>query len=598
MAASGAQNTARGLPMTTKINVIANCDDAVLFWLIDKPIKDCWGFALERERSMKNGTVQRVILDNRVGFKNDDPRQGDHKPSNVWPFQRFWWADHSVNSGDRVRYRVTPMVFDGARLAEDITGRSGWTPWTQLSGDAGDHLSAFFNRGLVISQFMARYLEKLRVDNGLATREDALRVFKASLDDHEQPIRKFLSGALRDRMLELLAEAKHDKHQVYGALYELEDDELLKALEGLGKRGHIVLANGSITAKKGESTADARKRDQNKAARKRLRDASLDVANRFISPGALGHNKFLVFATGTSTAPKPFAVWTGSTNWTKTGLCTQVNNGLYVKDAGAAKEFFAQWERLRDAKSAFPASLVAANGKPKKVKVGQSNMDIWFTRAAQKVDLAAIDNVIDGAQEGVLFLMFQPGSAGTLATIRKKLKKPGKLYIKGVVSTLPGDPDEEDQATVAVHGEATKSVSFDVVQPEGIKRPFSTWAATVTRNEFLFGGGKIGFAIVHSKLIVVDPFTKPVVITGSHNFSSNASGKNDENFVIVRGNTDLACEYGAHILSVYQHYRWMAFVNEKQKKNQNPKAFLDEADTWQAGQLKGASRKELDFWVR
>jgi phosphatidylserine/phosphatidylglycerophosphate/cardiolipin synthase-like enzyme len=172
--------------------------------------------------------------------------------------------------------------------------------------------------------------------------------------------------------------------------------------------------------------------------------------------------------------------------------------------------------------------------------------------------------------------------------------------VKGVVSTLPPENvEDEEHATVSVHGDGTShSVSFDVVQPQSVRRPFSSWAATVTRSEFLFGAGKIGFAIVHSKLIVVDPFTRPVVITGSHNFSSAASSKNDENFVIIRGNEDLACEYGAHILSVYHHYRWMAFVDEMQKKKRNPKAHLEEGDTWQARQLKGASRRELDFWLR
>jgi phosphatidylserine/phosphatidylglycerophosphate/cardiolipin synthase-like enzyme len=582
--------------MTTKINLIANCDDAVLFWGIDKPIKNCWGFDVERERSV-NGSVVRVTLDNRVGFKKDDPKPGDHRPSTVWPFQRFWWADHTVNSGDRVRYRVTPMVYTDDHLVEQLAGRSAWTKWTELSGDAGDRMSAFFNRGLVISQFMARYLEHLRHEKGLKTLDEALKVFKQSLDEHELPIRKFLAGALRDRMLQLLKDAKQSKGHVFGALYELDDDELIDALEALGKRGHIVLANGSIEQKKGEPAAEARKRDQNKVGRARLRKAGLEVLNRFISPGALGHNKFLVL---TNDKQKPAAAWTGSTNWTKTGLCTQINNGFLVEHAAFAAEYFKQWQRLKDAKSAFPASLVTENGKAKKLQVGQSRAEIWFTRVAQKVDLAAIDTVVNGAKEGVLFLMFQPGGAGTLKTINKLLEKPAGRYIKGVVSTLPPESQQdESHATVSVHGVgASHSVSFDVVQPQGIKRPFASWAATVTREEFLFGAGKIGFAIVHSKLIVVDPFTKPVVITGSHNFSSSASSPNDENFVIIRGNGDLAREYGAHILSVYQHYRWMAFVNAKQKKKQNPKSHLEEGDTWQAGQLKGASRRELDFWLR
>src|SRR4029077_18609368 len=103
--------------------------------------------------------------------------------------------------------------------------RSAWTDWLELSGDAGNGTAAYFNRGLVISQFMARYLERLRVDEGLATRLDALKKFKADLDKHELPIRQFLSGVLRTEMLSLLEKAKSGKQHVFAALYELEDDE-------------------------------------------------------------------------------------------------------------------------------------------------------------------------------------------------------------------------------------------------------------------------------------------------------------------------------------------------------------------------------------
>jgi phosphatidylserine/phosphatidylglycerophosphate/cardiolipin synthase-like enzyme len=587
--------------MATKVRLIANCDDAVVFWGIDKAIKDCWGFAIEREQKTAVGGIQRITLDNRTGFEFDKPKLGEKRPSNVWPFQRFWWADYSANNGDTVRYRVTPMVRSGGQLREDITGRSEWTQWTELSGDAGDKTSVFFNRGLVISQFMSRYLEKLRVDKGLATRKDALVAFKKSLDDHELPIRKFLAGTLRDAMLELLKDAKKGKKHVYGALYELEDEELVGALKSLGARCHVVLANGSIQSKKGVPAAEARKKDQNKTARKALKDAGVEVFGRFISPGALGHNKFLVVAGGTSAAPKPQAVWSGSTNWTKTGLCTQINNGILIEQAAVAREFMAQWQRLRDAKSAFPKTLVDSNSKPKKVPLGGSRAEIWFTRAAKKVDLDALDAAVKGAKEGVLFLMFQPGGAGTLASVRALQKSSPGLYLKGVVSTLPSDSQEdEDHVEVSVHSNGKKlSVGLDVVQPQGT-RPFANWAATVTRQEFIpMSGGVVGFAIVHSKLIVIDPFTKPVVITGSHNFSGTASAKNDENFLIIRDNKDLATEYAAHILSVYHHYRWQAHVHEQQKKKKkkNPYGYLRRSDEWQSWQLKDGARKEIDFWL-
>jgi phosphatidylserine/phosphatidylglycerophosphate/cardiolipin synthase-like enzyme len=185
--------------------------------------------------------------------------------------------------------------------------------------------------------------------------------------------------------------------------------------------------------------------------------------------------------------------------------------------------------------------------------------------------------------------------------VRKRLESPGKLYVKGVVSTLPPESvQDEDHVEVSVVGDGKRrGLGLDIVQPEGIKTPFASWAATVTRNEFIpTVGGVVGFAIVHSKLIVVDPFTDPVVVSGSHNFSTSASTQNDENFVIVRDNRDLALEYAAHVLAVYQHYRWLAFVHDQQRKGRNPTAQLVESDNWQARHLRGASRRELEFWVR
>lgn len=584
--------------MSIDVSLIANCDDAVVFWRIAQPIKDCWGFAIEREKKLDDGTIERKTLDNRTGFESDKPKSGDHRPSTEWPFQRFWWADFSANMGDTVRYRVTPVIHRDGALHELVSDRSGWTAWTELSGGKTDGYESYFNRGLVISQFMARYLEDLRVKKGLDTRKEALKAFKDNLDDHELPIRKFLAGALRDRMLKILADAKKKGHHVFAALYELADEELVDALKSLKSRAHVVLANGSITAKKGEGAANARKRDENKTARAALKAAKVEVFNRFVSPGALAHNKFLVVCDKNE---NPLAVWTGSTNWTATGLCTQINNGLYVANKDLAQQYLDQFERLRDAKSAFPDELVEANDLPALVTTGKSKAAAWFTRTSDGGDLKAIDDVLKGAKDGILFLMFQPGGAGALGTVRKIQQTKKSLYVKGVVSTLPKDAeDDESEVSVEIHGADKKtSLTLDVVQPQGIQTPFASWAATVTRNEFLtMSGGVIGFAIVHSKLIVVDPFTNPVVITGSHNFSGAASKKNDENFIIVRDNKELAAHYAAHILSVYQHYRWLAFVDSEQRHGRSPKGFLKEHDRWQAGNLKGANKRELDFWVR
>ena len=161
-------------------------------------------------------------------------------------------------------------------------------------------------------------------------------------------------------------------------------------------------------------------------------------------------------------------------------------------------------------------------------------------------------------------------------------------------STLPPEHvEDEKEVKVQIVGDAQKRrLALDVVQPQGIKTPFASWAATVTRKDFLTSqGGVIGFAIVHSKVIVIDPFTKPVDATGSHNFSNSASTKNDENFVIMRGNKELALEDAVHILTVYKHYRWLAYVDYMQRLNRKPFSALAETPDRQKSHLKGASKK-------
>src|SRR5262249_25489106 len=158
----------------------------------------------------------------------------------------------------------------------------------------------------------------------------------------------------------------------------------------------VVLANGSITKNRDETSADARMRDENESAREALVNAGVDVEpkNRFLSPGALGHNKFLVRVDKHG---QPVAAWTGSTNWDPTGLCSQVNNGLLIQDAKIAQVYLDQWHRLRQAASAFPKSLVAANSKPTLVGQdlpGQVRSTVWFTRTAKAVDLDALNNEV------------------------------------------------------------------------------------------------------------------------------------------------------------------------------------------------------------
>jgi hypothetical protein len=234
----------------------------------------------------------------------------------------------------------------------------------------------------------------------------------------------------------------------------------------------------------------------------------------------------------------PGKVWTGSTNWTTTGLCTQLNNALLVDDKEVAAAYLKQWHALRDAGSDHPRSLITLNATS--VDVGDDDpprASVHFTRAPQKVDLGALREIVNGASTGLLFLMFIPGATGILADVLSLQIARPQLLVRGVVSELPkGRQDERTGDTMTVKVtivgstvEQNRAQTFDVVQPEGKTNPTGWWAAETAHWQFLRG---IGHAIIHSKVLVVDPFTdKAVVVTSSHNFSQSASTNNDENII-------------------------------------------------------------------
>ena len=580
--------------MSVTLKVRCNEDDTLLFWSIPAPIPQCRGFAIERKKTPPGGALVQGFLVNRVGFDTAGRAPVDAngaalmKPSTEWPFQTFSWTDHDANSGDTVQYRVVPIVpNDAGALLPMNAASSDWSPSVHLGTDPNAMYRPFFNRGFVISQFMARYLK----ENNLTLAQFKDQIGNPSGEAHEHSIRNFLSGDLRLAMLEQLDVAMKTSGEIFAALYELDDDELIQGLCALQGRAHVVLSNGSITAAKGETAAEARTRDQNERGRALLVDAGVDVEtdNRFISPGALGHNKFLV---RTDKHEQPVVAWTGSTNWTKTGLCTQVNNGLLIANGDIAAIYLKQWHRLRDAKSGFPATLVAANGTPSDVDLdaaGNPRASIRFTRTKDGSDLKALEDAVDAATDGVLFLMFQPGAKGALGDVLTRIADK-KLYLRGVVSTLPTAKETDAAVEITlVDGSIQKTTNYRIVQPEGVTNPLAFFAAEVTRSQFL---SQVGFAIIHSKVLVIDPFTDhSVVITGSHNFSSTASKANDENYIVVRGDRALAEAYAVNVFGAYTHYRWRSYLAD----NNATVGVLHDDDAWQAPKLK-AQASDLRFF--
>jgi phosphatidylserine/phosphatidylglycerophosphate/cardiolipin synthase-like enzyme len=567
------------MPVTIKIAVYTNSDDAFVAWAPSDFIPGCRGFLLERGR--KTGAGEKVEpVDNRVGFSQDKPKSGDHRSSSVWPFQRFNWTDHAVDVGNEVRYRVTAMVDGGSGRPYKNGAKSNWTPWAKLTADAGGGFSCFFNRGLVLSQFVARYLDEKKLTPAK---------FKAQLKKSVDPkFRAFLEGDLGAKIFAVLKGAKQGDAALHAALYELGDAKLEDAMIALASHLHLILANGS------DKTGDG-----NEAARQNLNDNGIPTVDRLLKSKGLGHNKFVIL----SDTSGPRSVWTGSTNWSTTGLCTQVNNGLLIEDKGVAESYLQQWNRLKDASpptldpAGFPPALVAANDQSHAFSVGGANLTLWFTRTSDGRDMVALRDLITSAKDAILFLMFTPGKQSLHTLAGQRANEKG-MYVRGVVSTLGNEAGDSDRNVLDVSlvssDKKFKPDHYTVVQPQGVDGALGPWIAEVTRKVFL---SQIGHAIVHSKVLVIDPLSKdPVVVTGSHNFSASASENNDENLVIVRGQKKLAIAYAAYVMSVYQHYRYRSYIREMLAQGKSPWSYLDDDDLWLKKELKSKAL-EIGYWT-
>jgi phosphatidylserine/phosphatidylglycerophosphate/cardiolipin synthase-like enzyme len=556
---------------------ISNNDMVYLHWQVPDKIPGCLGFSVVRhEVNSSTGSALPAM----VGFPGDKPAGSRFKNTDVWPVQKYAWKDLFAKRGGDYWYEIIPMIGKPGNLKPDAT-RAMRTNSVRLDSNRGS-CSVFFNRGIISTQSIAHALPKS--SSGLPN----VKALEAAIKNPTNPIRIRLMGDLETGVLTLLKRAVAEKGDCYCALYELSDKDLIKNLKALGKRVHIVLSNAGSDTEEGSGDGDS----TNNEVRGQLHDEGIDVADRMFKSGHIGHNKFVVYVKNKVAK----AVLCGSTNWTPTGLCAQSNNSIIIESPELAAEYLSYWNRLKkdtddadgDAKELQDSPLRTADqkeNKPHSLKneAGEASGDVhvWFSpNTKQKSvpkskkggkaktpptppDLGEVFELIEKAKQGVLFLAFIPGNPSVVSKLKEvydaKRKDHALFYLRGAATS----PDPASLFRVDLYHRSSKAdgtvrgvfnppdaalTSGSVASVAGIFATFAAWEAEIY---------KMGHAVIHDKIVVIDPFTDDsVVVTGSHNLGFKASYANDENMVIIRNNRPVAEAYAAHILDVYEHYRW------------------------------------------
>ena len=189
-------------------------------------------------------------------------------------------------------------------MKQDTANASGWSNLVSLSPPPDVPVQGYFNRGVVSTQFVAR---SLAAQKGKSLKQ-LVNPAKGTT-----PLRDFLGGVLKQEFLKLLAERKKAGCHIYASLFELNDPEVLPAIEAFGKKAHVILANGAHSAPKEKPSTSKKKPapkkaaagakkaknalpDENAVARKALREADVDVHDRMVGSQHFSHHKFIVFA--------------------------------------------------------------------------------------------------------------------------------------------------------------------------------------------------------------------------------------------------------------------------------------------------------------
>jgi phosphatidylserine/phosphatidylglycerophosphate/cardiolipin synthase-like enzyme len=576
----------------------ANNDVITVAWSYGQKLEGCMGFAVYRiDANGKETALPAVAVF--PGFK-----RASTDTCEKFPIQKFYWKDVyarlvAEKTGERTfRYKIAPLEGEPGALTpmhipQVISNE------VEISARVSDTMHAYFNRGLISTQAISRALQGKPSKKALLER----------IENPADTLRASLSGDMVEALTEFVGRAKSGG-KLYAALYELHDLELVPLLEKAGKKLSIVLSNAMEQEVRpvGEPKAEV---DGNQDARDRLTKTASAMFSRLLPDNQIGHNKFVVYVDKSGHAR---AVLFGSTNWTPTGLCAQTNNTIVLDNAKAAQRYLDYWKQLKtdtqqaktDPKALQGPALRTWDTAGQDISLGaDGTLTSWFSPNTPKLrssstknekrppDMADVVEAINGAKHAVLFLVFYPGSPNVAQWAADAQRANKDLFVRGCVT----NPSASESFYYELHGitppkdgkgkQDTRVIAADALDDKSAP---AGWTKEIL---------SAGFAIIHDKVVVIDPFSDDcVVVTGSHNLGHKASFNNDENLAIIRGNRKLAAAYASHVLDVYDHFAWRVAQKDPRQKGDG---FLKvKPDDWQGKYFNadGSIRvAQLRFWL-
>ncbi len=602
------------------LRVIAGSNNVLLAMDLEEPRqKGCLGFSVERT-DMDTGerrwlpnmlrfdidplddadiaksappVIKHAAADNTVAKKTNTtaktapPRTPDQDAPMVSsaraPLQKFRWGDYTLDPGKSYRYRVvaryeTPdqIVRDGKeserrRIFDNIPG--GVSVEIKTENNRTRDAAVFFNRGAAASRaYNNRY-----GDNDPEGIPDALW---------------WLSRGLEEALIAFIGQAVDSSFAIHAAVYEFQKPKLLEALTRAAGRGVDVKVAYHARQKIAKGEPDPK--DKTAA---RNRDAISAMGINFAKPrdadpqDAIMHNKFVVLLKkGAHDAMEPIGVWTGSTNWTDGAIYGQLNLGHANYDA-----------RIATAYDRYFALLFGNEQAADMKKKVQSLTPVPKTR----------DDIPHGVTP-----IFSPQSKLDMIDLYAELCRSGKIVMVSapfvlhpkILATFDNTPQDTlrflmaDKSSALGKAGAVQLLEHDAGNQVSVATTLSSalhdFQGRLLEHEESFHHAGVH---IHSKIIAIDPFGQdPILVTGSANFSNNSTVTNDENSLIIRGDTAIMDIYITEFMRMFEHYWFRAHLQGLTKGGKTKKtvearlAGLKKDDSWTVPYYKKGTRECTD----
>jgi phosphatidylserine/phosphatidylglycerophosphate/cardiolipin synthase-like enzyme len=546
------------------------------------------GFAFKREvvdapqtgfkwlRSLK---VFKSVVPNPQDERDpNDPSKPMRFSSWLHPIQSFLWGDYTAQPDTRYKFTIVPMYGQPGSL--DPQPGLSFEIRTEKERDQGHGI--WFNRGAIASQAFAREFGNEAPNN-------------REVNDPEARVTAWLSRGLLEACLEYIDRTQPGSG-LRVAAYEFTYGPVLDALKRALDRGVDVriVYHDTLTAA-GENGANE---TAIAAAELPKKKGGKQVLFPRTKP-KIPHNKFIVRLGKTG---NPTSVWTGSTNLTPSGFLGQTNVGHLVESAATAKQFLAYWEILRkdpDRDAARAAVMKLTPHPPDQIP--EASIVQVFSPRTKSLLLDWYGDRIEGAARGVMFTAAFGVTEKLVAPLAKDrdflrfilMEKPAP---KAVQNALRKDRD----CVISYGAVLGEMYTFKNGKPAARKKikdfALEKWLLVedhYRRQGFVF--------FVHTKFLLIDPLSDdPLVCTGSANFSPDSLLENDENMLLIRGDTRVADIYLTEFDRIFRHFYFRDVANEIEAEGgQAEGAFLAETSDWTDSYFKPGAfktrRREMFF---